>query len=115
MYVLTDPAATSTVAVGAGGPAHIAAVLNGFPLTIVVGSGSSITYTETPGPNGTLGGFQVDAVAGNVTLNDAAVSAPVTLVGPPASADACKKGGWQAFNFPVAFKNQGDCVSSRRR
>ena len=111
VYVLTDPAATSTVAVSAGGPARITAVLNGFPLTIVVGSGSSITFTETPGPNGTLGGFQVDAVAGNVTVNEAAVSAPVTLVGPPANADACKKGGWQAFNFPVAFKNQGDCVS----
>lgn len=28
----------------------------------------------------------------------------------PADADACKKGGWQAFYFPRSFKNQGDCI-----
>jgi hypothetical protein len=33
-----------------------------------------------------------------------------TLVGPPTTKAACKKGGWRAFNNPV-FKNQGDCVS----
>ena len=86
-------------------------ILNGFPVVIMVGSDSSITYTETPGANGTLAGFKVDAVAGNVALNDAAVVAPLTLVGPPQSADACRKGAWQTFNFPVAFVNQGDCVS----
>lgn len=32
------------------------------------------------------------------------------LIGPPTSADQCKKGGWQTFNNPT-FKNQGDCVS----
>jgi hypothetical protein len=32
-------------------------------------------------------------------------------VGPPQTADACKENGWQTFNFPVSFKNQGDCVS----
>jgi hypothetical protein len=31
-------------------------------------------------------------------------------VGPPASKDECKNGGWQQFNSPT-FKNQGDCVS----
>jgi hypothetical protein len=25
--------------------------------------------------------------------------------------DACKKNGWQAFNFPTSFGNQGECVS----
>ena len=110
-YLLTDPAATSTVAVGAGGPAQITTVLNGFPILIVVGNGSSVTYTETSGANGTLTGFRVDAVAGNVTLNGVALSAPLTLVGPPESTDACKKDGWQSFNFPVSFRNQGNCVS----
>lgn len=110
-YVLTDPLATSTVAVGAGGPAQIAAVLNGFPVAIIVGSGSSIAYSQTPGANGTLTGLRVDAVTGSVTLNGAALSAPLTLAGPPPSGDACKKGGWQTFNFPVSFANQGDCVS----
>jgi hypothetical protein len=32
------------------------------------------------------------------------------LVGPPINKDECKKGGWQVFEFPRAFKNQGDCV-----
>jgi hypothetical protein len=32
-------------------------------------------------------------------------------VGPPTSKDDCKKGGWQTFDTPRKFKNQGDCVS----
>ena len=32
-------------------------------------------------------------------------------VGPPTSADQCKNGGWEQFNTPRTFKNQGDCVS----
>lgn len=32
-------------------------------------------------------------------------------VGPPTSKDECKRGGWQAFDAPRAFRNQGDCVS----
>jgi uncharacterized delta-60 repeat protein len=111
LYVLTDPVATSTVAVTAGGPAQISAVLNGFPLVIVVGAGSSVTYTDTFGVGGILAGFAVNAVAGSVTLNGNLVSTPVALVGPPQTADACKENGWQTFNFPVSFKNQGDCVS----
>ena len=31
-------------------------------------------------------------------------------VGPPANANQCKNGGWQTFNTPRSFKNQGDCV-----
>jgi hypothetical protein len=31
-------------------------------------------------------------------------------VGPPTSADQCKKDGWQTFNTPRSFKNQGDCI-----
>lgn len=34
------------------------------------------------------------------------------LCGPPTSIDQCKNQGWQDFNFPDSFKNQGDCVSS---
>jgi hypothetical protein len=111
LYLLTDPVATSTVAVTAGGPAQIAAVLNGFPLAIVVATGSSVTYTETLNGAGVLTGFAVNAIAGRVTLNGNPIATPVTLVGPPRTADACKQSGWQTFNFPVSFKNQGDCVS----
>lgn len=31
-------------------------------------------------------------------------------VGPPTNADQCKNGGWQTFNTPRTFKNQGDCI-----
>ena len=31
--------------------------------------------------------------------------------GPPTDKDQCKNGGWQLFDFPRKFKNQGDCVS----
>lgn len=32
-------------------------------------------------------------------------------VGPPTAKDQCKNGGWQTFDAPRVFKNQGDCVS----
>jgi len=31
-------------------------------------------------------------------------------VGPPTNKNQCKKGGWQTFNIPREFKNQGDCI-----
>jgi len=43
-----------------------------------------------------------------------AVVAPRDLVvvprGSPTRKDGCKNGGWQTFDFPRSFKNQGDCV-----
>lgn len=38
------------------------------------------------------------------------VTAELPLVGPPTTADQCKKDGWMTFNNPT-FENQGDCVS----
>jgi hypothetical protein len=31
-------------------------------------------------------------------------------VGPPTNKDQCKNGGWQTFDTPRRFKNQGDCI-----
>jgi nitrous oxidase accessory protein NosD len=31
-------------------------------------------------------------------------------IGPPTTADQCKKDGWKTFNTPRTFKNQGDCI-----
>jgi predicted extracellular nuclease len=31
-------------------------------------------------------------------------------IGPPVNKDQCKNGGWQLFNVPKTFKNQGDCI-----
>jgi len=33
-----------------------------------------------------------------------------TQIGPPTNKDQCKNGGWQLFNYPRTFKNQGDCI-----
>jgi hypothetical protein len=35
---------------------------------------------------------------------------PTPSVGPPTNKDQCKNGGWQTFNTPRKFKNQGDCI-----
>jgi hypothetical protein len=85
-------------------------VLNGLPAVLAVGPGSSVTFTETSDAAGALTGLTIDAVAGSVTLNDRTLAGPMTLVGPPQSADACKNGGWQTFNFPTTFANQGQCL-----
>lgn len=33
-----------------------------------------------------------------------------TQIGPPVDKDQCKNGGWQLFNVPRRFNNQGDCI-----
>ena len=33
-----------------------------------------------------------------------------STTGPPTNKDQCKNGGWQLFNSPRMFKNQGDCI-----
>jgi hypothetical protein len=34
----------------------------------------------------------------------------VSQYGPPTNKDQCMNGGWQQFNFPRTFNNQGDCI-----
>jgi len=34
----------------------------------------------------------------------------VVPLGGPTSKEECKKGGWETFDFPRIFRNQGDCV-----
>ncbi len=46
------------------------------------------------------------ASAGLVGPRDVVVVPP----GGPATKDECKDGGWESFDFPRTFKNQGDCV-----
>ena len=54
-----------------------------------------------PGPN-------ESASADAVVMDDFIYGEP--LVGPPTDKNQCKKGGWSEFDFPKAFKNQGDCI-----
>jgi len=54
-----------------------------------------------PGPNESA---SVDVVV----MDDFIYGEP--LVGPPTDKNQCKKDGWSEFDFPKAFKNQGDCI-----
>jgi hypothetical protein len=42
--------------------------------------------------------------------NDGVGDACDSQTGPPTNKDQCMNGGWQRFNFPHTFKNQGDCI-----
>ena len=42
--------------------------------------------------------------------NDGILDPCDSQVGPPTTKDQCKNGGWQNFNAPHTFKNQGDCI-----
>lgn len=60
--------------------------------------------------DGYLGKAYYDLLTiGDCTLDGHEDLAPAA-VGPPTSADQCKDGGWQTFNTPRTFKNQGDCI-----
>lgn len=109
-YILTDPDKTSTISVISGEPAEVEMVLNGITVLFVVDSDSSITFTETLDDNGNLNTLQIDSVLGNVSLNGNEITSPIALSGPPQNKDGCKKDGWNVFNFPRTFKNQGDCI-----
>jgi len=62
---------------------------------------SIISGNTAPGPS-------ESSVVDVVVMDDFIYGEP--LVGPPINADQCKKGGWSVFEFPRAFRNQGDCV-----
>lgn len=63
----------------------------------------------TDGGAGGVGTFRQDT---NWTPNGTVAARFLTLspVGPPATKDECKNGGWQQFDNP-AFASQGECVS----
>jgi hypothetical protein len=46
-----------------------------------------------------------------ITIGDCTLDGSANIaVGPPTDASQCKDGGWQTFNSPRTFKNQGDCM-----
>lgn len=56
----------------------------------------------------TAPGADENASVDVVVMDDFIYGEP--LVGPPIDKDECKKNGWQVFEFPRVFKNQGDCI-----
>ena len=75
------------------------------------GSASGPTIASNPGGTGDAI-IDPDGVVDYspfLTTNAATPCAPPP-VGPPTNKDQCKNGGWQTFNTPRAFKNQGDCI-----
>ena len=89
---------------------------------VVAGGGGAPFYTleqiRTMCPEAIVVGFGVNIGSNNpsyevladlVTFNDVTYNFEPALK--PSNKDACKDGGWMAFNSPT-FKNQGDCVSS---
>ena len=104
-----------------GGPGPYNSLNVGVPSNdpVTVGSDAS---TDAVFWNTSYAGFYTDGGLGGVgtfrqdtdwTPNGTVAArflATPPLVGPPASKDACKNGGWEQFNNP-SFATQGECVS----
>jgi len=92
----TAPEAGYGIAVDGSGSAYITGITN------------SSNFPTTPGVFQTsLNGGQ-DAFVTKFGENP--MPTPTPQIGPPTTKDQCKNGGWQQFNTPRAFKNQGDCI-----
>jgi hypothetical protein len=58
----------------------------------------------------------VDAIESNMFVGppDRPMTVPIPnneqRCGPPSSVDECKEGGWERFDHPASFDNQGQCV-----
>jgi hypothetical protein len=75
------------------------------------GSSTGPTIASNSGGTGELIIDEDGVVKYSPFLTSVSSCAPVPHIGPPTNKDQCKNGGWQTFNTPRAFKNQGDCVS----
>jgi len=56
----------------------------------------------------TAPGPSESSVVDVVVMDDFIYGEP--LVGPPTERRQCRRGGWSEFEFPRAFRNQGDCI-----
>ncbi|SFE20205.1 Hemolysin-type calcium-binding repeat-containing protein [Actinacidiphila alni] len=68
-YEVTGAGRTTTLRVADGEPAVVAATVNGTPVTLTVGRGGSVTYTEVPGSGGKLAGLTAISHTGDVTVH----------------------------------------------
>jgi len=87
-----------------GGPMSLNATNNWW------GSSTGPTVASNPGGTGEIIIDPDGVVKYSPFLNAFSSCAPVPHVGPPTDKNQCKDGGWQTFNTPRTFKNQGDCI-----
>jgi hypothetical protein len=75
------------------------------------GSATGPTIASNPGGTGDKI-IDPDGVVAYVPFLTSTAGTPCAPppVGPPTTADQCKKDGWKTFNTPRTFKNQGDCI-----
>ena len=85
-------------------PATLAPITPGSTVRFIAVNGGDSSSSDA----GVMGGYDNVVIS---TTTDVTTYDFEPTVGPPASKDACKDGGWQAFDTPRAFQNQGDCVS----
>ncbi len=74
---------------------------------VVPGADWTIYADPIAGVGGHRYGWLVNEEIQELAIDNSLLFTPI---GPPASKDACKNGGWQTFNTPRQFKNQGDCI-----
>ena len=74
------------------------------------GSATGPTIASNPGGTGDKIVDPDSIVMYKPFLTSPSSCAPVPQIGPPTNKDQCKNGGWQTFNTPHTFKNQGDCI-----
>lgn len=105
-------------------PGYVHNVVTAGAIKIEDGCGAASTYsagqafeTSEGRVHRAINEGTVDAVEYNVFIREQ--GNPLTRFipnnerrcGPPSNVEECKGGGWQMFDFPNAFGNQGSCIS----
>lgn len=78
----------------------------------VAGYTNSTNFPTTPGSFQTSSSGASEAFAAKFFEGStpSPTPTPTPQVGPPTNKNQCKNGGWQQFNTPRTFVNQGDCI-----
>jgi hypothetical protein len=83
---------------------------NGLSFVGVVFTSQRVALVRITSGNTAPGPTAFDAGDIDVVVMDDFIYSEPSVVGPPTEKKQCKKGGWETFEFPRLFKNQGDCI-----